>query len=695
MRIHDDQHFLAVNFDQTLSEYHVAFRREAELHKIAWDGTTRISPVWPIYFSNSASHPAKNNKFLGRKLSEDSYVCFLGPASPPEFFNTLQTSLLTSLKPGDAWFSLGYYNFILLLQNENETSAVFDFCADSKCHAEIWSVLDQSSIGHIRCDSIEYYNVPNSEHDVEESHIPIIPTGSIDDVKSSIDATIKQAFYEFHALRQVCKFRSGSRLQPFVKDVTMISKYVPTVDAILAMQESVAGGDPGANPEKNNIAALTHRDQILGVNAGLSRQISQALSGTPPLIQTECQFWPHSLLGTATANLALRNLASFIMGCVNRSNYSYNYQEFFASPLADNIDGAEKPFVPSGKISKYNEFSLNSESPASGEDEYVVPNPITYFSGRDGFRYGVFTNSAPLLSITGCNSKQWNLATISHELSHRVISPKIQHLFILLREWVTTQGDAELKKLSLAETTTVSEATMTLLSNAITMLEGLRLGAERFDSAVAEPIHFIYNGILQNEHELEEKLVHSFDFYHFFNQDSSRYVSSIWQSWAVQPSIAVKFEKYVERTAVALAIKHIGSANWCELAYEDFLQASCKGHFWHQTIYREKLERHLVKNRNLVEKMIRRNWAIIALFYLIFRSKRLAELVERETRDAKDAKALSLYDVSGLHFPKFTNPLKVAREYGDGKVPDSAKSAWLLSLLAYGFENGDTVAGGQ
>jgi len=44
-----------------------------------------------------------------------------------------------------------------------------------------------------------------------------------------------------------------------------------------------------------------------------------------------------------------------------------------------------------------------------------------------------------------------------------------------------------------------------------------------------------------------------------------------------------------------------------------------------------------------------------------------------------------LADDSGLEFPQFSNPLKVARNFGDGKIPDSGRSAWLLTLLAYGF----------
>ena len=113
----------------------------------------------------------------------------------------------------------------------------------------------------------------------------------------------------------------------------------------------------------------------------------------------------------------------------------------------------------------------------------------------------------------------------------------------------------------------------------------------------------------------------------------------------------------------------------------------------HETVYpvcsilrtREKLEAYIRANKEGIGVRLRRNWPLLALFFLVFRSKRLAELANRESRETSSAKALVLADDSGLEFPQFSNPLKVARNFGDGKIPDSGRSAWLLTLLAYGF----------
>ncbi|MEI9899137.1 MAG: hypothetical protein WDN31_02330 [Hyphomicrobium sp.] len=76
------------------------------------------------------------------------------------------------------------------------------------------------------------------------------------------------------------------------------------------------------------------------------------------------------------------------------------------------------------QIADFKDISLNAVEESEDGPAYEIPVPITYYSARDGFRYGLYTSSAPILSISGSNSKHWNLGTISHEMAHRIISPK-------------------------------------------------------------------------------------------------------------------------------------------------------------------------------------------------------------------------------------------------------------------------------
>ena len=663
----------------------MSFSPESKLSSVRWGGTTRISPSWPISFELDADQSKRNVDLASRPLTEETKLCFIGPASPAQMYNELQTELFSKLKLGDGWLTLGYYNFVFFLESDDEVSLLIDFCHRNDCRAEIWHVLDESDIADIRCDKIDYIDPTEDQTGPGASPYQPLVFEHPKLLKTSIDSIVKQAFQEFHALREICRFRANGKLKPLIADVARISDYLPTPDSIASFQEAYGTAPTENERERANIAALTFRDQILATNAGLTRQTSQALSGSPPLLQTECQFLPHSLLGTTTASLALRNLAHFIISSVNDANYNFAFEQ----RLAGNIDAVtpdNNELQPSGtETALFEGISLSSARPTADAEQHLTPSPITYFSARDGFRFGVFTNSAPLPCISGCNSKQWNLATISHELSHRIITPKIQRLLIETMPVAARNPDDTVKELCRKTVDTVADAARTLLINAITLREAMRLGPDRFESAVRDPTEFISNGITQNEHNIEERLVHIFDFYHFYSQDSEAYTSSIWQSWAVQPSIATKFEEYIERTAVALASRHFGAKNWIELTIEDFEQCSAKEHFWHQSLYREKLEAYIRANKEGIGVRLRRNWPLLALFFLVFRSKRLAELANRESRETSSAKALVLADDSGLEFPQFSNPLKVARNFGDGKIPDSGRSAWLLTLLAYGF----------
>ncbi|MEI9899138.1 MAG: hypothetical protein WDN31_02335 [Hyphomicrobium sp.] len=119
--------------------------------------------------------------------------------------------------------------------------------------------------------------------------------------------------------------------------------------------------------------------------------------------------------------------------------------------------------------------------------------------------------------------------------------------------------------------TEVLGAALTLLLQQVAGQEARRIGSERYSVAKKDIVDLIKTGIENHDRSIDEKLTHIFDYFHFYDQEPYEYVSNIWQSWAVQPSISTKFDEYIERTVVALAVRHVGSQNWAELAYDDFL----------------------------------------------------------------------------------------------------------------------------
>ena len=156
MRVLSDQYFLVVTFEQAEGQYHLSFSPESKLSSVRWGGTTRISPSWPISFELDADQSKRNVDLASRPLTEETKLCFIGPASPAQMYNELQTELFSKLKLGDGWLTLGYYNFVFFLESDDEVSLLIDFCHRNDCRAEIWHVLDESDIADIRCDKIDY-----------------------------------------------------------------------------------------------------------------------------------------------------------------------------------------------------------------------------------------------------------------------------------------------------------------------------------------------------------------------------------------------------------------------------------------------------------------------------------------------------------------------------------------------------------
>ena len=127
---------------------------------------------------------------------------------------------------------------------------------------------------------------------------------------------------------------------------------------------------------------------MVTANAGLSRFSSQALSGTSPILQTECHYWTHSLLGTGVANRALWRVTDFL-------NSRVHDQQFFARVAAY----ADRPMTEGRLESLESDHAIWRSRPLDlvtvGAPEAYLPL-VGFFSGRDGFNVTPTTVSAPL-----------------------------------------------------------------------------------------------------------------------------------------------------------------------------------------------------------------------------------------------------------------------------------------------------------
>ena len=103
------------------------------------------------------------------------------------------------------------------------------------------------------------------------------------------------------------------------------------------------------------------------------------------------------------------------------------------------------------------------------------------------------------------------------------------------------------------------------------------------------------------------------------------------------------------------------------------------------TLHGQDIKDYLTKNSKAFRERMQVMSPIISLFYTIFHFPSIGPRLAHDGRDATGASWLVLNDESGTKFPNFENPLKFARDTATEATPNGAKSAWLLTALAYRY----------
>ncbi|MEZ5792338.1 MAG: hypothetical protein R3D34_16660 [Nitratireductor sp.] len=499
------------------------------------------------------------------------------------------------------------------------------------------------------------------------------------------------------------------------------------ISALLGLETAAA---PINSPETTSqtlpdqlLTNPTQQDILLTLNAGLSRMVSQVFAGTSPIIRTECHFWPHSFLGVGVANLALRNVSQFVTTVLEDCRYNDMFYQNMQSPFRRNgtdlrADGVTTPVFRSLENKEWRKVGLSSRRrrDTSSKSAEPAPNPITYFSGRDGFRNGMLTTSAPLNSIAGCNSYQWNLGTITHELSHRIIGGKLADLFLNFQSSVKASAVAgrSIKEHFEQDAPRVEAVAQQMLGNCLLVMATWDFSnPEEAREAHSNLEEFFEAARGRFQVSFEELLVHAFDFFHFYQSDSKTYIDFVWQSWAVQPTIFEKLEEYIRRTLFAISVKHFDLPNWIDLAINDFIALVKSEPISSQVSLRDLILRQLHEPELLRDhkNFLELSTSLLCLFQFCFRDSRLSTEAARElyatkkqaTRRGKsgvERRTLSypatvgvfIDDDTAVARPAFSNPLRFIRDFSRQKEPNASESAWLLHMIAFNFRQSTSVA---
>ncbi|HEY5723179.1 MAG TPA: hypothetical protein VIT45_12735 [Allosphingosinicella sp.] len=645
-------------------------------------------------------------------------VWFLSGATPAWLENHLSNRSLSLLGDDSIFLTLGAFSLIVISYFEEVSEEIQSICTRYRIATETWVAREEplrtSKFEEINGDEIRTTNP--AEHTIigSKKRRPF-SSSLLDNASIQAEDPLGIMTLELYALLSVINSRSIGPLEVFSDDAAEVELVV----------NKLITDSPGSNPHDGDdvsdldLPATEPQELLLTLNAALSRLCSQALAGTTPIMQTECHFWPHSFLGIGVANLALRNVADFVTQLVVEANYHQRYKILFDSKFDISSDWINP--IPRGLPSYLDlrpkaiaglpghaaaDVSRLIPHPAS---KFAAPTPITYFSGRDGFTNNALTVSAPLPSVSGCDSYKWNLGTITHELSHRVVSGKLQNIFRDLLERFALQDITNIDSLL-----DWFDDPPTSIAGYAEKLVGFSLlsvhAADFKDGELRKNTQFSTFEFFKDAKELysvqiEETLVHIFDFYHFYGSDPRVYMDFVWLSWAVQPSIARKTDDYIRRTVTALSISHLLSENWRERAVEDFLSG----------LNSEPLASGLSFSKDLIDALSEPSCRtayehhlevmqpIIILFHLLFKSEDLRESARKEefrspemrrsrgpagrstNRPFNYSARSGTFSTGDPSIPaiSYSNPLVFLRDYSRQASPNAANSAWLLHMLAF------------
>ena len=451
-------------------------------------------------------------------FSGSQTLLFVGPIQPAELFTAIE-GILDAPKTS-AWVTAGCFNVVLCVDHEakEKVTKIKRWANNNTVAYEAW-VLDDGIIKSVVSRPLS--------GEIDHASIKKLSKNA----KSVKNDFLKPALQENVIASATGLTRSFSVHRPSSRALDKV------IDAMNGVFDAHG---------KGIISTLDFQARMLSMNAAMSRFSSQAFSGVPPIQATECHFWVHSLLGTGSANIALNNLTHSIQQVLGEAKIPERLEKLseIVTDVPDN-----KELVMGNKVLRFDLFKSTEGSKISGKP--VVPL-VNYFSGRDGFSSQVQTLSAPLSTIAECNSYRSNILTATHELSHIFVQSALGVLYPNLDSQRDIDEAKKATKVGFKASNHL-EAAKKLVIEAVVMMEQAKR-AKSNQTLNSVQVSDMLPAILSRwRHEMQEIMVHSFDFLYFHKGNADFYVTSIWHSWCAIPGIADRVPEYLLRTICAVS----------------------------------------------------------------------------------------------------------------------------------------------
>lgn len=602
-----------------------------------WESSTRISPVFGIQ--------------LGDRTSPDEYafpgvthLLFLGLTSPEQILDIGEDSALK------VWLTLGLYNLMVLSPTKSKTEKALKWASDQHLPYEVWSLKN----GEIRSNKSSHRSGQRSD-DIARL---------VEFAKVVLPSELTSAAEEYLPLLSSTLCRSERMPKALTEGFRAIDVF---------MQRTIK--------EKGNRRPYVTLGQLLSVNAGLSHFSSQAFAGTSPIQETECHFWSNSLLGVGVPILGLWKLIRFFEATLGNARLPERFALF--SQIRKNIPDL-------ADLSEAEQFwekdHLGSVELNENRQEPLIPL-ITYFSARDGFRSTQATLSVPLATIASCNSVQWSLSTVTHEISHVIVSAVLSELYPDTSSATDLAQVQELLEPTFKATNLWDEIRCYLLY-AILAIDGVEHDERGSRELTADDLA----EILETWHrEVEELLVHAFDFMYFYRMKPEEYIRTIWISWGTIPNINNRVPEYVVRTITTMLLLHSRRAN-AEYYAKEYVRKcllTLKGK-GHKSEYINRAIEYIQSHwDDEIIKSVKARRDIVRIARTFLYSENISADLWREPnvkgRAPRKREGYALIPRS-LTLKGIRNPLRFIELYGGSMTPSPLISAWMFYVLAFCIE---------
>lgn len=642
MDLGKDHSFLVINFDE--SQYRVKIVALFSDVAKGWRSSTRISPIWGVEeFGTSAPSDVS--------LDGQNWLLLLGPVHPER---------ITTLCVADTrvWLTLGLLNLMICTKDLECKNRIASWAETEQLAIEVWTVEDGLIL---------------------DSKTTTIPSGDWhSEIETILNIPIHTELEEL--VRECCSVMSTS----------MSRSAFAQKEAMLDDLKRINGHvhwrlDQLKSDEQERDSPYKTFGHLLDINMGLGRFASQTFSGTPNIANTECHIRTHSLLGIGTASIALWRLRGYIQKKLGDARIPEKFDVFHTHASFPNLSAL--PIADDYWTRDHlKEIELNPETL-----DPLIPL-VSYFSARDGFRSTATTISVPLATIGACNSIQWSLLTITHEISHIIVHNVLSKIYPRPSIGSELTRARKLVEREIAPGNLLEEIQRHVLRTVVGMNTVGLTKYKLTDDTFLE--------MLRHSHtEVEEIFVHVFDFMYFYGMSPAKYVRGIWASWGTIPNINARVHDYVIRTICAVLVGNLRRSVPDENIYpEDIskdqvmvqLRALADeepvGAYVNSAI--DYIERYWESEiRQAVQ--IRRQ--LVKVVHTFLYSEDVAHELQREIwirskSGDKDDYALTKGRIEESYI---MNPLRFIETYTNARKPSSRDSAWIYYILAFCIDDDD------